>query len=300
MKIRLVDLLLSGLIAVGPLAMPADAAFISYFGVPVTEDFDAMTAAGNTTTDITGWFAAAIGARLYTPGDPSNALPFDGRVGPFSSAYPAPPDADRLTSFSDGTTASDGNALGGLYNYGAVDNPDRALGLLASGSIIITNLHPQMASQSAALEMALINDSGTDLIGFDMTFTEEHWHSAQGAGSTPVRAFYSVDGGTVWTELPPEFSLIEVNATAFTNSGLDGNDPLLNQAPRGGQFLFPPGEVIADGSEFYIRWVDYNDAGITDMGTGIDDWLFVGIVPEPGVAMLFGCAGILLLRRRRG
>jgi hypothetical protein len=137
-----------------------------------------------------------------------------------------------------------------------------------------------MQPGAAAIEVAIINDSGADLAGITMLFTEEQWHTAATVGAaTPVRPFYSLDSGVTWTEMPPEFSLIEINP-ANTNTGIDGNDPL-NQLARGGTFLFPPGEAIADGGEFYIRWVDINDSG-TDMGPAIDNWSFVGIpVPEP-------------------
>lgn len=284
------------------LATSVRGAFISYLGVPLAEDFDSLGAAGLTTSATNGgnggWYVAAIGARTYTPGDPNNALPADGRTGPFQTAYPPPPEADVLTDSSDGLSAPNtGNPRGGLYNYGTDGSTDRALGVIASGSIPVGTLNPQMASQAAAMEVAIINDSGTQLIGFDMSFLAEHWHAAQGPGSTPVRAYYSLDGGTIWTELPEEFSLIEIDSINYTNNNLDGNTV---QMGRGGVFMFPGGETLGDGGEFYVRWVDINDGGITDMGVAIDNWSFEGIpVPEPGLGSL-GLAGLsLVLRRRR-
>jgi hypothetical protein len=247
-----------------------------------------------------GWYAAAIGARTYFPGDPGNALPGDGRTGPLQTAYAPPPEADILTDYSNGLSAPlTGNPRGGLYNYGNDGSPDRALGVIASGSIPVGTLHPEMASQAAAMEVAILNDSGTELIGFEMSFVAEHWHAAQGPGSTPVQAFYSLDGGATWPELPIEFSLVEIDTVNYTNNNLDGDLPE-NQMARGGVFMFPPGEAILDGGEFYVRWVDYNDAAITDMGIGIDNWSFEGIpVPEPATGLLAPALAALLVRRRR-
>jgi hypothetical protein len=281
--------------------------FMSYLGLPLAQDFDALTPTGVTTATIDGWWAAAIGTRTYIPGDSGSALPADGRLGPLQAAYvPNPIPADRLTSYSDGTNANDGvaagaNALGGLYNYGTDGSPDRTLGLIASSTINVANpnnpLHQEMAPGAAALEAAIINDSGSELSGITMLFTEEQWHAAATVGAwTPVRAYYSLDSGLTWTEMPPEFQLIEISP-AGSNSGVDGNLPV-NQAARGGTLMFPAGQTIADGSEFYIRWVDYNDSG-TDLGAGIDNWSFTGIpVPEPGSCGL-ALAGLAIFWRRR-
>jgi hypothetical protein len=290
-----------------PTSVPA-ANFMSYLGLPLTQDFDALTSTGLSTSTVDGWWVAAIGARVYVSGDPNNALPADGRLGPLQAAYPANPiGADRVTAYSDGTTANDGvsaaaNANGGLYNYGMFDATDRALGMIPSGTINVTNpnnpLHSEMLAPAASIEAAIINDSGADLAGITMLFTEERWHTAQTAGAfTPARAFYSLDSGSTWIEMPPEFQFLEIGI-AGTNSGVDGNLPT-EQLARGGTLMFPAGQTIQDGSEFYIRWVDYNDSG-TDQGAGIDNWSFTGIpVPEPASCGLAFAGMALMMRRRR-
>ena len=56
-------LIFCGLSALGLLAtnVPAPGAFMSYFGLPVAENFDALGPNGLTTSVINGWYIGAIG-----------------------------------------------------------------------------------------------------------------------------------------------------------------------------------------------------------------------------------------------
>ena len=203
-----------------------------------------------------------------------------------------------LTDVSDGNVAPfSGNAAGGLYNFGTSGADDRALGMIASSTIPAATLSPGMAQPDSAIELAIINDSGTELASIDVRWTTEQWRaSATLTNSTPILAYFAVDPTQGSTQMPAEFNLVQINQVA-TAIGLDGN-AAENRAAAGG--IFTPAVPIPDGSEFYIRWVDNNDANGTDMGVGIDDFTFAGIpVPEPGVACLGLLAPCLLRRRRR-
>ncbi len=95
-----------------------------------------------------------------------------------------------------------------------------------------------------------------------------------------------------WVSLGSAFNFT-TPINGATASLLDGNAAANRVAGIGG--IFTPGTAIPNGSTFFLRFADPDDAGI-DAGIAIDNFAFT-VVPEPSVYMLLG-VGILLCGQR--
>jgi hypothetical protein len=233
-------------------------------GSPVyTSDFDIMGSAG--TAPPTGWF---VGTSLSPTTTGTNG------------------------TFTAGAVVVDngGSNAGANRNYGTTAAADRALGSIASGT-----------GNTRVTEARFINSTGLTITNIDISFFGEQWRtggSNQLVNTLPL--FFGTDG-TNFTATGISFStpIFGVNSGGTATGGgnsLDGN-LAANRASVSGSIA---SLSIADGTVFYLRWVDINEVG-NDAGVAIDDLTLTAFtIPEPSTMLLVGAGlvGLLALRRR--
>lgn len=186
---------------------------------------------------------------------------------------------------------------GGIRSFGVVNNADRALGTLASGS------------NTPAFGAEFVNNTGSIITGFNLAFSAEQFRSASSTTATagvPNNVVFAFGtSGSVGTATSGGFltdaDLIAdplgdlVSTTSGTTSATVTNNPPIS-TPR---LVSVAGLSVAPGESIFIRFTDFNDPA-NDAGIGIDDLSFSAVtVPEPASLGLIGAAGLLALRRRR-
>jgi len=195
------------------------------------ENFDGMSATA--TTPIDGWYAVkAAGTNTTAIGA---ALP--------------------LVVY---TTSSN---AGAVYNAGTASATDRAIGSLASGSLV-----PRFGA-------GFLNNTGATVTSIDLAGVMEQWRSASSNTVNEKLVFeYSfnatgiADATAIWTALPA-MDLNEKLITSTTAAGVDGNLPA-NQTSISGTIA---SISWINGATLYIRWTDTDDLG-SDGIYAIDDF----------------------------
>ena len=160
------------------------------------------------------------------------------------------------------TPDAGGGSSGYIYSYGAASAPDRALGVLASGSNIM------------AIGALIKNDTGATVNSIKVSFTAEFWRSSTSVQNVLSCAIGKVDGSTITTAnfltAPSAIPLVRGNITGpaavSSNAALDGN-AVANQAALT-DVVIPL--QLAPGETGFVRWSDVNDAG-NDAGLAIDN-----------------------------
>jgi len=160
------------------------------------------------------------------------------------------------------TADAGGTGSGFVYSYGAASAPDRALGMLASGSNIM------------AIGALIKNDTGATINSIKVSFTAEFWRSSTSVQNVLTCAIGKVDGSTITTAnfltAPSALALVRGNVTGpaavATSAALDGNLPA-NQTTFT-DVVIPV--QLAAGETGFVRWSDVNDAG-NDAGLAIDN-----------------------------
>ncbi|MBX9580530.1 MAG: Ig-like domain repeat protein [Gemmataceae bacterium] len=168
------------------------------------------------------------------------------------------------------------NTNGAAYSYGTGAAADRALGQLASGTVM------------NALGATFTNTGTTTYTAFTVSFTVEQWRRGGTAGPDyDAQPFeYATDsGGLPTTDIAtgafvpaPGGDLTTVNA-AGARTPTDGNAP----ANRVSKTVTVSGVVWAPGQNLTIRWRD-TDTPLADDGLAVDDFTFAAGVggPPPG------------------
>ncbi|HVU35449.1 MAG TPA: MBG domain-containing protein [Opitutaceae bacterium] len=227
----------------------ASATQIFYTGGSYTQDFDSLPSSGT-----------------YT---------FSG-VGPFS-LNSAPVGASNLGGWSFGKAAGTGaNALflvgtgslatGGTYSFGSSGSADRALGSLASGSVV------------SRFGATFVNNTGQTITGFTLSYTGEQWRHGGAATPNTLSFSYAVgaaDIGAGSFVAAPQFNFVGLS-TSSTSGALDGN-AAANRATVSGSVT---GLDWAPGQTLVIRWTDVDDSG-SDDGLAIDNVAFSTAVVGP-------------------
>jgi len=148
---------------------------------------------------------------------------------------------------------------GAVYNLGSSGSPDRALGMLASGSTI------------ARMGAHFVNNTGVTITTINLAGVMEQWRSGSSNTANEVDAFaYSLDatdlaGTGTWTNVTA-MDLVEKLTTTTTAAAVDGNQAA-NQSGISGTLT---GLSWTNGSSMWIRWSDANDAG-SDGDLSIDN-----------------------------
>lgn len=162
------------------------------------------------------------------------------------------------------------NAGNGIYNFGSgtatLGGSDRAVGFLASGT----------ATTSGNLYAELVNSTGGDLSGLQISYKVEKYRNGTNAAGFRIQMFYSPDGNT-WTNAGNNF---------LTSFAADADNSGFPSAPG------PPFPVnnqtlsttIPNGSNFYLAWNYSVSSGSTvtnAQALAIDDISILGIANLP-------------------
>ena len=162
------------------------------------------------------------------------------------------------TTYSPGTGS---NNTGGLYSFGSANNPDRALGSLASGT-----------TGTIYYGLRLQNNTGLAITKLQVSYTGEQWRN--GGNTSQQQLKFSYQTGSTITSLTtgtwtPVTSLDFTGPIATATVGaLNGN--LIANRVVITPVIFNLATPIANGEEIILRWEDIDD-GSNDHGLAIDD-----------------------------
>jgi hypothetical protein len=186
------------------------------------------------------------------------------------------------------STSPGGSNTGDTYSYGPSGNTDRAFGSLASNTLLPT------------IGASFTNNTGAVVTGVQVAYFGEQWRRGQAGTNIDRLDFqYSTDATSLTTGTWTDFDGLDFTTpNIIDNAGmLDGN-AAQNRTALSGAIT---GLNIPDGATFWIRWSDLNIGG-SDDGLAVDDFNITPTpVPEPGVVLAVGAAGLGLagLARRR-
>jgi hypothetical protein len=214
-----------------------------------TQSFDGMGVPATTTTPS----ALPVDFR-------ADALTMVRTVGPFSAAG--------TTTARAGSADLAINAANGIYNFGSgtttLGGSDRAVGFLASGT----------ATTSGNVYAQLVNNTGGDLSGLQISYNVEKYRNGTNAAGFRIQMFYSTDG-TIWTSAGNDF-LTSFAADANNNGFATAPGPVVNVNNK------TLSAAIPNGANFYLAWNYSVSSGSTvtnAQALAIDD---IGILGTPG------------------
>lgn len=200
-------------------------------GVEFTEDFDTLPNAGSTFD----WLDSVTIAGWYV----DNTTP---------------------NSFNPAKISHGSSTTGKLYSFGSIGSAERALGSLSSSTV-----------GGIYMGTRIINQTGTSINSFDLSYTGEQWRSS-GGGAQIMPFSYGL--GATGLKIG---NFVDVVAGDFTSpvvggsvGSLDGNLPA-NRNVIGP--LTVSGFEWKPNEELWLRWFDPDHAG-TDHGLAIDDFTF--------------------------
>lgn len=162
---------------------------------------------------------------------------------------------------------------GDTYSFGAASNSERALGGLASNSVV-----PNFG-------VRYINNSGSSFSSFFFNLYMEQWRSGGRTSLDSLYFYYSVNNALdssgyvrintgTWTRLTSGDMVSKVTQASSTN--LNGN----LTANRKYYGFSITGVTVNVGDTLYLRWRDPNVSG-SDDGLAIDDYSFSVNTPVP-------------------
>jgi T5SS/PEP-CTERM-associated repeat protein len=166
------------------------------------------------------------------------------------------------------------DSTGGLYDFGAHSDPERALGSLASNP-----------TGDIAFGLSFSNDTPNTVSNFTVTYTGEQWRN--GSQNTNTLTFWYRLSASALTDPQPgtltgwtEVTNLDFVSPLTGGGGVsvDGNAPANRHTFAG---VLVPGLVLAPGQNVFFRWRDLNDPN-EDQGLGVDD-LTVSFSPLPQI-----------------
>lgn len=245
-----------------------------------------------------------------------NSLPNTGTVALPGSAttgtqLPIPGVTDWELAKRGGTGSTDSvlwttPSTGGRFYSSGLDPVDRALSSLASGTFI------------GAVGTSFVNDTGSTLTAFTITFSREIW-AVQGtsqasptgdladrlsfayglSGNGPAATDYLTSAAMIpFADLdavsPAENMLLAIPSNTNPDRTRDGNSPdwkaTVSATVSG--ITWDPGHTL------FLRWSDSDTVGF-DAILGVDDLFFTAAIPEPSAGLLMAAALAFGGSRRR-
>lgn len=156
------------------------------------------------------------------------------------------------TTYTAGTGSA---ATGETYSFGAASNSERAFGGVQSGNLI-----PTIGAQ-------FTNGTGTSITGLSINYSGEEWRLGTRNRFDTLKFQYSLDATSLttgtWTSVP------SLNYLTTDTSGVAGSRD--GNTVKSSISSSISSISIADGSSFWIRWVDANPSG-SDDGLAVDDF----------------------------
>jgi len=240
-------------------AQTALLAQISYSGGTYTQDFNTLPTSATTTTVL--------------PNTNGNG-PFDLTAAPFNASGMSGWSFAKYAGSGAGAVfiANNGSGNGGAaYSYGAPSATERALGSLASGTVI-----PRFG-------VAFTNSTGSTITEFTLSYTGEQWRHGGATVANKLTFAYTVgtalevniNTGTFVNTSSLDFTGLVVTTTA---GALDGNTTY--RTPISATVT---GLTWAAGDTLILRWSDVDDGG-SDDGLAVDDLTFTTPVGSGGAS----------------
>ena len=216
---------------------------INYTGGAYTQNFNSLPASG--TFSVVGPGPHDLSAGTINAAE---------LIGWSFALVPGSTSAD--AKFSAGTGSS---ATGAVYSYGSVAQTERALGSLASGSVI---------SRFGAV---FLNDTPNTITRVTISYTGEQWRYGGSAAPNALRFSYAAGAADI-----ANGAFVDVDGLTFTSpigsgatGALDGNAT----ANRVAISASLSGLAWLPGQTFVMRWTDEDDSG-GDNGLAIEDLSF--------------------------
>lgn len=236
MKIRSLNLLLAAVAMTA--GLPAQQSFT---GGTYTQNFDGLPA--------TGTFALVGNGPHALSAAPINATGLTG----WSLAKYAGSGANATFLVSTGSANN-----GAAYSYGSTSSSDRALGSVGSGSVI------------SRFGLVLMNDSGSAITGFTLSYTGEQWRRGSAAANKLTFSYAvgatDINTGTFFTATDLDFTAPNTTGTSIALDGnAAGNKTAVSHTVTGINW--------GAGQTLVLRWSDVDDSG-SDDGLSIDDLTF--------------------------
>jgi hypothetical protein len=248
-----------------------------------------LPAAAASSAQAAAIFTAGIYSQDFNSmGIAGTAAPTDWLVGTLGGTFNRVTDGGGTATSVALTVDNGSNGTAGLsFNFGTTGDADRAVGN-----------NPTTASGDRVIQLALNNNTGAPITDLIIGYTGEQWRQSQGISSSGVeklRLYYSLSPNSGWV------SISSLDWTApkqgAANAALDGNAAANRNVLSA---TFTPGAAIPDATNFYLRWLDWNDNGTNDHGLAIDDVSITAVsAPEPSSLAFLALGGFALLRRRR-
>jgi len=213
---------------------------ISYTGGAYTQDFNTLPSAGTYS--------------LFGPGPHAFAaapIHASGLAGWSFALVPGSTAGDARFTVGSGTTSS-----GSMFSYGSAGQAERALGTLASASVI---------SRFGAM---FVNDTPNVITRVSVFYTGEQWRFGGSSTVNLLRFSYAIGAANI-----NDGPFTEVNTLTFTSPVTMGSAGALNGNAAGNRVPVSgtlAGLAWAPGQTLVLRWTDENDSG-NDNGLAIDD-----------------------------
>jgi uncharacterized protein len=155
------------------------------------------------------------------------------------------------------TAGTGSSTTGDSYSFGATGSTERALGTLQSGSLVST------------IGTSYTNNTGSTITSLLLSYFGEQWRLGTAGRVDRLDFQISFDATSLTTGTWTNVDALDFTApvTSGATGALDGNSP----ANRTAISSTITSLTIADGTTFWIRWVDLNATG-SDDGLAIDDF----------------------------
>ncbi len=156
------------------------------------------------------------------------------------------------TTYAAGTGSSN---VGNTYSFG--DSSDRAFGGLQSGSLL------------PLIGASYTNNTSFTLTSLDISYVGEQWRIGTMLREDRLNFQYSTDATSLTSGTWLDINALDFVAPVQTSvpGALDGNN-VANQTAVSATLIVPP---IANGTTFWLRWVDVDATGADD-GLAVDDF----------------------------